>query len=144
MMRKIFFYESTYYLFSNFSAHAIEYNGVLYKTSEHAYQATKFDDKKLRNEIILSRSPLEAKNTAYKYKDFIKKDWHDVKVKIMYEIVKTKVLQHKEVKDVLMNTKNDEIIENSPIDYFWGCGKDKTGQNQLGKILMKIRDELKK
>lgn len=143
-MGKIFFYESNYYLFSNFSAHEIEYNGVLYKTSEHAYQASKFDDEKIRNEIILSKSPLEAKNLANKYKDLVKKDWDNIKVKIMYEIVKTKVLQHKEVRNVLINTGNDEIIENSPIDYFWGCGKDKTGQNQMGKILMKIREELRK
>jgi predicted NAD-dependent protein-ADP-ribosyltransferase YbiA (DUF1768 family) len=35
-------------------------------------------------------------------------------------------------------------VENSPIDYFWGCGAEKTGQNYLGKILMSVREEIRK
>jgi N-glycosidase YbiA len=37
-----------------------------------------------------------------------------------------------------------EIIEDSPVDYFWGCGIDRTGTNQLGRILMQVRTDLKR
>jgi ribA/ribD-fused uncharacterized protein len=143
-MTKILFYEDKYYLFSNFSAHAVEYKGKLYPTSEHAYQAAKFDSPEIVEEIRSAKSPSEAKYLSNViYKDKKRRDWEDIKSNVMYEIVREKIKQHEEVRSVLLATGNDEIIENSPVDYFWGCGKDRTGQNQMGQILMKIRDELK-
>jgi len=56
--------------------------------------------------------------------------------------IQLKVLAHQEVADELRNTANMEIIEDAPNDYYWGCGKDGSGQNQLGKTLMKVRRQL--
>jgi predicted NAD-dependent protein-ADP-ribosyltransferase YbiA (DUF1768 family) len=42
-----------------------------------------------------------------------------------------------------MDTGTEELIEDSPVDYYWGCGADGSGKNMLGKLLMELREELK-
>jgi ribA/ribD-fused uncharacterized protein len=44
----------------------------------------------------------------------------------------------------LLSTGNQLIVENSPVDYYWGCGADGSGKNMLGKILMEVREILRK
>lgn len=142
-MSKILFYEDTYYLFSNFSAHAVEYKGKLYPTSEHAYHAAKFDSEEIKEKIKNAKSPLEAKDLANNvYKTVRKAAWDEIKAEVMYQILKEKLNQHKEVQEILLRTSQEEIIENSPVDYYWGCGQDGTGSNQLGKIWMRLRKEV--
>lgn len=140
----ILFYEDTYYLFSNWSAHQIEYKGVLYATAEHAYHSQRFTDESIIHQIASAKSPLLAKEFAYKNKDKQIDEWDEIKINVMTKILQAKAAQHEEVKNALLQTGTDEIIENSPDDYFWGCGKDKSGRNELGKIWMKIREEVKK
>ncbi len=41
-----------------------------------------------------------------------------------------------------MNTGNCPIVENAPGDYYWGCGKDGSGKNKLGEVLMQVREIL--
>jgi N-glycosidase YbiA len=60
----------------------------------------------------------------------------------MYQVLKTKTLQHDEVMEALINSGDALIAENSPVDYFWGLGADGTGQNHLGKVWMTIRAEV--
>jgi predicted NAD-dependent protein-ADP-ribosyltransferase YbiA (DUF1768 family) len=43
---------------------------------------------------------------------------------------------------LLLSTGNATLIEDSPMDFYWGCGSDGTGKNMLGKILMEYRDIL--
>ena len=62
----------------------------------------------------------------------------------MKKCVLQKVLEYPAIKEILLNTGDEEIIEDSPIDYYWGCGKDGSGKNMLGIIIMVIRDELRK
>ena len=59
------------------------------------------------------------------------------------ELVKEKVNQHDEVKNALLATGVEEIVEDNPNDSFWGVGRDGKGENQMGKILMRIRKEIK-
>jgi N-glycosidase YbiA len=61
----------------------------------------------------------------------------------MYRAVWQKFSQHLDIQQILLNTLDAEIIEDSPVDYFWGCGIDRTGINQLGRILMQVRADLK-
>lgn len=63
------------------------------------------------------------------------------KVDIMEKILRTKLAQHPEAVDALEQSGNEEIVEDSPTDYFWGEGTDGSGQNMLGKLWMKIRTE---
>ena len=57
------------------------------------------------------------------------------------KLLRLKLAQHQEVRDVLAATGAEKIEEDSPTDYFWGVGADGTGQNQLGRLWIKIREE---
>jgi ribA/ribD-fused uncharacterized protein len=142
-MIKIPYYETSNFVFLSFSPHSIIYKGILYPTAEHAYHSAKFDDEKIRNEIIHAGSPLKAFNLGQEYKSLRRKNWDEIKVNILYEILVEKVKQHDEVRDALIATHDQEIVEDNPTDDFWGIGKDGKGKNYTGKILMKIREELK-
>lgn len=137
-----YFYEGPYYLLSNFSAHAIVYEGKLYPTSEHAYQATKFTDETIIEAIRQAPSPLQAKKVAKEHADAKNPDHSAQKVVMMKKILQAKAAQHQEVREALSKSGQNEIAEDSPIDYFWGRGADGSGQNQLGKLWMEIRTEL--
>jgi ribA/ribD-fused uncharacterized protein len=50
---------------------------------------------------------------------------------------------HREIREVLLSTGDEELVENAPSDYYWGCGKDGSGLNRLGQILMAVRAELR-
>lgn len=137
------YYETSNFVFSNFSAHSIEFGGVLYPTAEHAFHAQKFDDNQLRSQIRSCSSPLAAWELAREFKPNRRKDWDSVKVSVLTEIVRAKVAQHLDVKEALLATGTEEIVEVNPNDEFWGKGADGTGQNQTGKILMRVRAELR-
>lgn len=136
------FYTPPYYALNNFSPHAIEYEGKLYPTSEHAYQAGKLTNEEAQEAVCHARSPLEAKHLANEtYADFRDSKGETNKVERMEKILRTKLAQHAEVRQVLEKTGTDEIVEDSPTDYFWGEGADGSGRNELGKLWMKIRAE---
>lgn len=140
-MIQIPYYETSNFVFSNFSAHAVEYKGVTYATVEHAFHAQKFDQlPEVQGRVVSARSPLQAWELAREFRLQRRADWDDVKVDILTEIVRAKVAQHKEVYDALLATGDEEIVELNPNDDFWGSGPDGNGRNQMGKILMAIRD----
>lgn len=115
----------------------------MYPTSEHAYQAAKFaNNKEIINKIINALSPSEAKRISTEYKDQKRKNWTNIKLKIMSEIIYEKAKQHTEIRNNLLETGIAQIIENSD-NQFWGRGKDNKGKNQLGKIWMQIREDLR-
>lgn len=141
-MKKALFYEERWNVFNNFSAFMVCWNDVLWATAEHAYQAAKFSNKNIVKEIELARSPHDAKKIAQKYQEFVRDDWMDVNLGIMEEILRVKLAQHFYVKKKLVESIGFELIEDSSRDSFWGRGPDWKGENHLGKIWMKIRDEL--
>lgn len=139
----IYFYDQWYDCLNNFSAHAVEIDGVIYPTAEHAYQAAKCMDPAGKAEILACRSPLATKDISNnKHKKAKLRNWDEVKVDVIEQILRAKLEQHSEVKAALIKSGNQEIAENSPIDYFWGRGKDGSGRNELGKLWMKLRAEL--
>ena len=73
----------------------------------------------------------------------LRNDWENIKDKVMYDAVLAKFTQHQDIQQILLNTGEQSIVEDSPIDYYWGCGKDGSGKNKLGEILVKVRTELK-
>ena len=73
----------------------------------------------------------------------LRQDWEQVKDEIMHRAVLKKFQTHEEIRQVLLSTGDEEIIENAPGDYYWGCGKNRTGQNKLGIILVQVREELR-
>lgn len=50
---------------------------------------------------------------------------------------------HREIRGALLATGDEELVENARSDYYWGCGKDGSGLNRLGEILMAVRAELR-
>jgi ribA/ribD-fused uncharacterized protein len=61
----------------------------------------------------------------------------------MYRAVRRKFELHPELKDMLLATGDEDIAETAPHDSYWGIGRDGSGQNRLGKIIERIRDELR-
>ena len=69
-------------------------------------------------------------------------DWDLVKCDLMYRAVWQKFSHHLDIQQILLDTLDLEIVEDSPVDHFWGCGLDRNGANHLGRILMRVRDDL--
>ncbi|MGI2902127.1 NADAR family protein [Tolypothrix sp. VBCCA 56010] len=144
----IYFYKvwEPYGCFSNFSPHGIEIRGTYWSTVEHYYQAQKFVgsvDAAIIPSISAAETPEQAAALGRCSTRQLRCDWDAVKTQVMREAVLKKFLTHAEIRDTLLATGDNLLVENSPNDYFWGCGADKTGENCLGKILMSVREEIR-
>ena len=140
----ILFYEHEFYVCSNFSSFEVVWQGKNWKTSEHAYQAAKFEDTMIRQEIQRARSSHDAMKLAkIVYNIHIRKDWRDMKLQVMEDIVREKLSQHFYIQKKLLQSGDRNLVEDSPRDSYWGWGPNKDGENNLGQIWMKLRDELK-
>lgn len=140
------FYENEFFMLSNFSAFSVEYDGEMYPTAEHAYQAAKFyfHQGEIRDMIRKARSPYDAKRIARAFDNEKRDAWEEEKVSVMVEILWAKFHQHPYIQEMLLKTEERKIIEDSREDAFWGWGPDKKGQNHLGRIWMDIRSSFQK
>ena len=129
--------------FSNFAPFGIDLDGAWWPTVENYYQAQKFSDSALRQSIRKAAKPAIAKSLADHNKAAIRADWDAVKDEVMYRAVRRKFERHDELKAMLLATGDEELVEAAPTDTYWGVGRDGTGQNKLGKIMARIRDELR-
>lgn len=133
-------FKDEYFFLSNFYPVDIKIDGIVYPNAEAAFQSQKTFDIEEKKKFT-TMTPVKAKRYGRKIK--LRDDWENVKVSIMMEIVSQKFLQNPHLLEKLIATGNDELIEgNNWRDYFWGVCKSK-GQNNLGKILMKIRESYK-
>lgn len=141
MTEKISKFRHEFHFLSNFHLTPVLYDGIVWCSSEHAYQAASLKDENQRLNIALLEMPSEVK--AYAKACTRKPNWDSVKLDYMEEIVRAKFVQNKELAEKLLATE-DLILEegNTWGDTFWGVCRGK-GQNHLGKILMKIREELR-
>jgi hypothetical protein len=144
----IYFYKvsDSYGCFSNFSPHPIQVEGLYWQTVEHYYQAQKFvgsENEGLIQVIRDVQTPMEAAQIGRDRTRKLRSDWELVKRQVMWQGVLTKFLTHPDIQEILLDTGEELLVEDSPTDYYWGCGQDKTGQNQLGKILMNVRHEIR-
>lgn len=120
---------------------SVVYNAIEFDCVENAYQAAKFLDKKEQRKFALL-SPFETKafwenNTNYR------PDWNKIKLNIMKDLVRQKFFNNTELAQMLLSTDSAILEEgNDWGDVFWGVC-DGVGENNLGKILMQIREELK-
>lgn len=60
----------------------------------------------------------------------------------MKEVLQAKLEEHEDIQERLKASTSSTIIENSPVDSFWGNGPENTGKNILGKLWMELRSEL--
>lgn len=131
--------------FSNFSRFGfVDDEGKYWPTSEHYFQAQKFSSIELKEKIRLFHSPMEAAMEGRNPNNPLRSDWENIKDEIMYYAVYQKICQNRTVKELLLSTEDEEIIEHTINDSYWGDGGDGSGLNKLGEILMKVRKELRR
>lgn len=139
-MEKIESFRDEYFFLSNFYLCKVTIDGVTYSSGEAAFQAQKCVKKEEKDRFV-EMSPAQAKRYGKKVE--LRPDWEEVKLSIMETVVIAKFTQNPDLTTKLIETGDAELIEgNHWRDYFWGICNGK-GKNNLGKILMKIRNELK-
>jgi len=141
----IYFYSTrdAYGCFSNFSAHGIQLKGRWWPTSEHYFQAQKFAGTEHEEQVRLAKSPKQAAEIGRDRSRTLRVDWEQVKDDVMREAVLQKFLAHNDIQQTLLSTGDEELVEATTNDYYWGCGTNGTGKNMLGKILMEVRAEIR-
>lgn len=127
-------------------------NDVKYNCAEQfmMYQkAILFGDNEVANEILNETDPKNIKALGRKIKNFNQQEWDENKFEIVIAGNFYKFNQNNELKNILLNTGNEDIAEASPFDKIWGIGIDEKaaesgaewqGENLLGKALMIVRD----
>lgn len=134
----VFEFKGKHRFLSNFWPAKVSYDGVEYPSVENAYVASKFEGTPPSQ--LQTCPPVQAKSLGKTASPTA--SWHDYKVRIMEDLVRQKFSLSSTMKKQLLQTYPGELIEgNSWGDTFWGKCKG-IGQNQLGKILMKVRAEL--
>ncbi len=144
----IYFYhiDHPYGCFSNFSRHGFELDGQHWPTAEHYYQAQKFINTGhayLSQKIQRAQTPGEAAQIGRNPQHPLRSDWEVVKLTVMYAAIQAKFKTHTDIRLILLNTEDEYLVEDSPVDSFWGCGADRQGLNHLGRLLMQLRQELR-
>lgn len=135
--------ENPYGCFSNFSDHGFEAGGVFWPMAEHYFQAMKFDGAERREQVRAAESPGAAKALGTDRSVPIRGDWEEARDDVMRRAVSAKFEAHAELREVLLATGYETIIEDAKSDAYWGCGPDGSGANMLGRILMEVRDNLR-
>lgn len=128
---------------SNFYFSDFTINNIVYPTVEHYFQSKKFEGTIHEFYILHLETPKETAREGKRRDLPLRKDWEQVKEDVMYKALKAKFLQSIDLYEMLMLTGDEELIEDSPYDYYWGVGRKGTGKNRLGVLLMKLREELK-
>jgi len=128
-----------YGCFSNFSAHGFSLDKRHWRTSEHYFQAQKCVGTQYSERIRLAPTPGEAARIGRDRSLPLRPDWEAVKDTVMTEALLAKFTTHDDIRAVLLSTGDAPMVENSPHDYYWGCGKDGSGKNRLGQLLVDLR-----
>lgn len=139
---KIAGFYGDYRFLSNFWYANTKYDGVVYKTSEHAYQAAKTIIPEEREAIRAAASPSEAKKMGKTVT--LRPDWENIKLQVMEDLVYDKFERNPKLLNKLLDTEDAYLEEtNTWHDTYWGVCNG-VGENHLGLILMKVREHLRK
>jgi hypothetical protein len=146
MIQEIRFYirENPYGFLSNFWRSEQKEGYAIFKTNEHYYQSRKSKDFELRYWIANAPTAYAAMIAGRSLKPSeITEDWENKKVDVMRKGLISKFSQNVLLEQALLKTGDSILIEDSPTDMFWG-GKLEGSKNMLGKLLMEVREELRK
>lgn len=141
-------FDGQYAFLSNFYPSTIEPfdDGIRYPTVEHAFQAAKTTNIAIRKNIASQPTPGKAKYIGRHIK--LRPEWREARIDVMRCCLRKK-FEKPELQKKLLAT-GDEILRegNCWHDNYWGdCYCDKChsiiGLNNLGKLLMEIREEIK-
>lgn len=128
---------------SNFAPYPITLGGKRWPTSEHYFQAQKFDDPQLREKIRKANTPMIAARLGRDRSAKLRRNWESIKVQVMTEAVLAKFSQHEDLRTLLLATDDALLIEHTDNDAYWGDGGDGSGKNMLGQVLMRVREQLR-
>lgn len=140
--------EKPFGVFSNLYRREIEFEGRIYPTSEHAYQAGKARKAEVRNWLMAAPSPALLAMAAHGlYYWDVTPEWSRTKFDRMRAVLHAKFTQHEDLKQLLLSTGEARLVEaanvDSAVNRLWGEVNGK-GENMLGKLLMDLRRELAK
>jgi predicted NAD-dependent protein-ADP-ribosyltransferase YbiA (DUF1768 family)/pSer/pThr/pTyr-binding forkhead associated (FHA) protein len=131
------------FLGNNFNT-PVYYQGILYSSVTHAFHAARSSDENTRKAILNAESLAIVSKIAKRIEDPV--GWSGRRVKVMEQLIRDKFRRSKELQEKLKATQNREIVmtyeDESAGNVFWGVFHGK-GQNYIGRILMRIRDDLK-
>ena len=133
-------FKGKYFFLSNFYNAQVEYEGLLYKNNEAAFQSAKVVDMERRKQFC-KLDPSTAKRKGRNVT--LRHDWEQIKDKVMEDCVRDKFTRNEELRQRLLDTGDEELVEGNVWgDQYWGVCRGR-GKNMLGKILMRVREELK-
>lgn len=140
--------EKPYGAFSNLYKRPVEFEGVIYPTSEHAYQAGKAVKPAVRQWILNAPTPALAAMAAHGlYVWDVVPNWAQIKFDRMRSVLRAKFDQHDDLRELLLSTGNARLVEagtvNNAVNRLWG-EVDGKGENMLGVMLMELRTEYSK
>lgn len=133
---------SSYNEFSNFAPYAfIDNKGDRWATVEHYFQAHKYivNDVMLFLKIKNNTNPYDALKLGRSGRTLCIRDWDKIKDDVMRDAILFKFTQHVQLYNMLINTGDAELIEDTNNEY-WARGKNGTGKNKLGILLMELRN----
>lgn len=140
-MNKIDSFTKEYFFLSNFYPTEVEYNGLTYHSSEAAFQAQKCKREEDRD-AFAEMTAAESKKAGRSVD--LREDWEEIKYDVMKKMVNTKFWFNPELRDKLLATGDAYLEEgNTWGDTYWGTVNG-VGENNLGKILMEVRDGIRK
>ncbi len=140
-------FSGDYEFLSNFFVSPLQYAGKEWPTVEHLFQAQKSVHEAEREMIRMAATPGKTKRMGRK-NVILRPDWEEVKEDLMLELLRLKFTQHPDFGDKLRLTGKALLEEgNRWHDNFWGnclCPEceDIEGRNLLGKLMMRVRDEI--
>jgi ribA/ribD-fused uncharacterized protein len=138
--------EKPYGVFSNLYPSQVRFEGKVYPTAEHAYQAGKARKPEVRDWILSAPSPALAAMAAHGlYTWDVTPAWAETKFDRMRRVLRAKFEQHPNLRKILLSTGNARLVEvgtvNNAVNRLWG-EVNGVGQNMLGIMLMELRAEL--
>ena len=139
--------EKPFGAFSNLFRRPMEFEGRVYPTAEHAYQAGKARKDEVREWILSAPTPSLVAMAAHGlYTWDIVPEWSRTKFDRMRKVLRAKFTQHEDLKNLLLSTGNARLVEagrtDNAVNRTWGEVNGK-GQNMLGVLLMEVRDEIR-
>lgn len=139
--------EKPYGAFSNLYRRNIEFEGEVFATSEHAYQAGKARKPAVRKWLMEAPSPALLAMAAHGlYYWDVAPGWSKTKFERMRAVLRAKFTQHEDLRELLLSTGHARLVEAASVDNevnrLWG-EVNGSGRNILGVLLMELRSQLR-